>query len=78
MRKLFSLSGWRAQRHAVAQIAVAEEPIISEDEKKSGVQLEYVCAHYTILGLSFAIKLKNGRLIQKRVPTPVRADGRAS
>ena len=61
---LFSLKGIKAYRHAVKQVKTGGELPIAQDEE---TQVEYICAHYTMLGLSFIIKLKDGRVIQKKI-----------
>ncbi len=64
----FSLKGYKAYRHAVRQVKTGG---VLPPAEKQDIRIEYVCAHYTIMGLSFVVKLKDGRMIQKKVePTP--------
>lgn len=63
----FSLKGILAQRRAVNSVAVKAFPL-TEEEIKEGRKIDYVCAHYTVMGLSFIIKRKNGEILQQRVP----------
>lgn len=62
--------GIKAQRHAVKQAEHIVLPELSAEEKER-IDVEYVCAHYTMMGLSFFIKLRNGKVIQRKIqPTP--------
>lgn len=64
---MFSLKGILAQRRAVKQIMSAKRNL-TDEEIKQGRKIEYVCAHYTMMGLSFIIKQKDGTITQRKVP----------
>ena len=60
---LVSLKGYLAQRRAVKQL-LSEQG----ETPPANPQVETIHAHYTIGGLSLAIKMKDGAIIQKRIP----------
>lgn len=65
---MFSISGIRAHRRAVK---LATRNIAPLDDKGGAVPIDYVCAHYTMAGLSFIIRFKDGSIVQRKVePTP--------
>lgn len=62
--RIFSLKGILAYGHAVKQALQQEIKTPKNVEERK--QVEYVCAHYTVMGLSFVVRLRDGTLIQKK------------